>query len=58
MIDADAIAYEIQNYIKLNPRKKNTIISNAKQTIKEKHLLSNQVDCFEKLYDTMIKRDI
>ena len=53
--DKDAMVKKIQYFVKLDLSKKNNIIFNARKTIINNHLLSNQIKSFRTLYKSLIK---
>lgn len=52
--DAESMAKTIRNFIDLDEMAKNNIIFNARETIKQNHLLSNQINQFNSFYNRMI----
>ena len=52
--DSESMAKSIRNFVDLDEIKKNNIIFNARETIKQNHLLSNQINQFNSFYNRMI----
>jgi len=52
--DADFMARAIRNFIDMDEINKKNIIYNARETIKQNHLLSNQIDQFKSFYNRMM----
>jgi len=52
--DAESMAKTIRNFIDLDEMEKNNIIFNARETIRQNHLLSNQINQFNSFYNRMI----
>ena len=52
--DSKSMAKAIQNFIDLDEMEKNNMIFNARETIKQNHLLSNQINQFNSFYNRMI----
>ena len=52
--DSESMAKTIRNFIDLDEMGKNNIIFNARETIKQNHLLSHQINQFNSFYNRMI----
>jgi colanic acid/amylovoran biosynthesis glycosyltransferase len=54
--DSDAMVEAIRNFINLDEKNKTNIINNARETIINNHLLSNQIDMFQSLYRNILRK--